>query len=82
MTRVPIITYGFLLVSEMEPPTITGRSGKIHGTKAVSTPAIKDISKREIILLYISDYCGNCSAALEFCYHTFVPGNLNKSVLI
>jgi hypothetical protein len=49
----PIMTYDLRLSfpSTIELPTITGRSGKIHGASIVSIPAINEVSSR-IILFY------------------------------
>ena len=40
--------------SVMEPPTMTGKSGKTHGASAVSTPAINEMRKRIMCALYLT----------------------------
>ena len=54
MPSDPIIVKAFLLLKtpsppfESEPPTITGKSGSMHGARTVSTPAINEIISRNI----------------------------------
>jgi hypothetical protein len=50
------------VVSVMERPTMTGRSGRMHGAKIVSTPAINEI-KRNVMLQF---YHKKKSASPEF----------------
>jgi hypothetical protein len=49
----PIIKYDLCLSlpSTIALPTITGKSGKIHGASIVSTPAMNEV-KRSIMLFY------------------------------
>ncbi len=35
------------VVSVIDLPTITGKSGKMHGARTVSTPAVKEINKKD-----------------------------------
>src|SRR4051812_46226962 len=41
------------LVSEIDLPKITGKSGKIHGAKIVSTPATKDRTNNVMLAIII-----------------------------
>lgn len=81
-TEIPkdSITVIILLLLKVESatdrPTITGKSGKMHGARMVSTPAIKDIIKRVIRfikfpppMLQVSDY----RTTSLFDFHLYQP---------
>jgi hypothetical protein len=44
-----------LLLPDADDPMTTGNSGRMHGAKTVSTPAIKAIA-RKVILFYFFNY--------------------------
>ena len=51
----PTTTKSLLLlgvVSEIECPMITGRSGKMHGASIVRTPAINEINKNNMLFYF------------------------------
>ena len=62
ITEIPRekITTNILLLlkveSETDRPTITGKRGKIHGARIVSTPATKDIIKSVIMINFSISY--------------------------
>lgn len=73
MTEIPsdaTTTKSLLLfgaVSVIEYPTITGKSGKMHGAKIVSMPLIKDI-RRSNILFYLCHEGSECRATTPLFY--------------
>ena len=71
----------FGVVSVIECPTITGRSGKIHGASIVKTPAINDMNSSNM-LFYFGYKRRKSWASTPFFYLISIFINLHKCVLI
>ena len=69
------------VASVMECPTITGRSGKIHGASIVKIPATNEVTSSNM-LFYFSYESGKGGATTPFFYQISIFINLHKCMLI